>query len=369
MTWDLFLLITVVITALAFDFTNGFHDTGNAVATGIATGALSPKTAVTLCALLNLIGALMSTTVAATIAKDLVVTHLVTLEIMFGGLVGGILWNLLTWLFGLPSSSSQALIGGMIGAMLSSVGRTGVRWHGVVSMVLVPTVVAVLTAGVVAAVGTSLVYRLIRGMAPAPTERAFRRGQVFSASLLSLAHGTNDAQKTMGVIFLALICYGTAHTTDVKPPLWVILCCTLAMAAGTYFGGWRVIRTLSKGLVKIQAPQGMAAESSSATIIFLSSYFGYSLSTTQVVSGSVMGSGVGRPGARVNWAVARQMATAWLITLPMAGAIGGLTYQMVHAIGGYPGTVAGLSLLTGTAALIWRQSRKAPVDHTNVTAD
>ena len=369
MTLELFLLITVVITALAFDFTNGFHDTGNAVATGIASGALKPKTAVTLCATLNLIGAFLSTQVAATIAKDLVVTHLVTLEIMFGGLVGGIVWNLLTWLFGIPSSSSHALIGGVVGAMLAAAGGSGVRWDGVVSKVLVPTVVAVLAATLVATVGTWLVYRLIRNVSPRRTRREFRRGQVFSAALMSLAHGTNDAQKTMGVIFLALISYGAARKTDVMPPLWVIVSCALAMAAGTYFGGWRVIRTLSKGLVEIESPQGMAAESSSAAIILLSSHFGYSLSTTQVVTGSVLGSGLGKPGGEVRWTVARRMATAWLVTLPMAGAIGALTYRVIHTIGGYPGTIVGLVLLVGVSALIWQQSRKVPVDHTNVTAD
>lgn len=369
MTLELFLLITVVITALAFDFTNGFHDTGNAVATGIASGALKPKTAVTLCATLNLIGAFLSTQVAATIAKDLVVTHLVTLEVMFGGLVGGIVWNLLTWLLGIPSSSSHALIGGVVGAMIAAAGGSGVRWDGVVSKVLVPTVVAVLAATLVATVGTRLVYRLTRDVPARRIRREFRRGQVFSAALMSLAHGTNDAQKTMGVIFLALISYGAARKTDVMPPLWVIVCCALAMAAGTYFGGWRVIRTLGKGLVDIEPPQGMAAESSSAAIILLSSHFGYSLSTTQVVTGSVMGSGLGKPGADVRWAVARRMATAWLITLPMAGAIGALTYRLVHTIGGFPGTITGLVLLVGAATLIWVQSRKVPVDHTNVTAD
>lgn len=369
MTLELFLLITVVITALAFDFTNGFHDTGNAVATGIASGALKPKTAVTLCATLNLIGAFLSTQVAATIAKDLVVTHLVTLEVMFGGLVGGIVWNLLTWLLGIPSSSSHALIGGVVGAMIAAAGGSGVRWDGVVSKVLVPTVVAVLAATLVATVGTRLVYRLTRDVPARRTRREFRRGQVFSAALMSLAHGTNDAQKTMGVIFLALISYGAARKTDVMPPLWVIVCCALAMAAGTYFGGWRVIRTLGKGLVDIEPPQGMAAESSSAAIILLSSHFGYSLSTTQVVTGSVMGSGLGKPGADVRWAVARRMATAWLITLPMAGAIGALTYRLVHTIGGFPGTITGLVVLVGVATLIWVQSRKVPVDHTNVTAD
>ncbi|MBS9534394.1 inorganic phosphate transporter [Mycobacterium sp. M1] len=369
MTVELLLLIIVVVTALAFDFTNGFHDTGNAIATAIASGALKPKTAVALCASLNLVGAFLSTQVAATIAKDLVVTHLVTLEVMFGGLVGGIVWNLLTWLFGIPSSSSHALIGGVVGAMIAAVGTHGVRWGGVVSKVLVPSVVAVLAATLVATVGTALVYRLTRRVDEKRARREFRRGQIGTTALIALAHGTNDAQKTMGVIFLALISYGAAKTTDVLPPLWVIVCCALAMAAGTYSGGWRVIRTLGKGLVDIESRQGMAAESSSAAIILMSSHFGYTLSTTQVVTGSVLGAGLGRPGAEVRWGVARRMAMAWLITLPLAGAIGALSYTLVHRLGGYAGVLGGFALLAAAAGLIWRESRKVPVDHNNVTAD
>lgn len=301
MSLELFLLIIVVITALAFDFTNGFHDTGNAMATSIASGALKPKVAVAMSAVLNLVGAFLSTAVAAAIAKGLIDPGLVSLELVFAGLVGGIVWNLLTWLFGLPSSSSHALIGGMVGAMLAAVGGHGVIWQGVVSKVLVPAVLAPVIATVVAGVGTWLVYRIVRGVPEKRTERGFRYGQVGSAALVSLAHGTNDAQKTMGVIFLALIAYGSVNESDPMPPFWVILSCAVAIALGTYLGGWRIIRTLGKGLVEIKPPQGMAAESSSAAIILLSSHFGYSLSTTHVATGSILGSGVGRRGAEVRW--------------------------------------------------------------------
>ncbi|OOK65587.1 phosphate transporter family protein [Mycobacterium kansasii] len=301
MSLDLFLLIIVVITALAFDFTNGFHDTGNAMATSIASGALAPKTAVILSAVLNLVGAFLSTAVAATIAKGLIDANLVTLELVFAGLVGGIVWNLLTWLLGIPSSSSHALIGGIVGATIAAVGGHGVIWSGVVSKVLVPAVVAALLATFVAAAGTWLVYRVIRGLPGKRTESGFRHGQIGSASLVSLAHGTNDAQKTMGVIFLALMSYGAVSKTATMPPLWVIVSCAVAMAGGTYLGGWRIIRTLGKGLVEIKPPQGMAAESSSAAVILLSAHFGYALSTTQVATGSVLGSGVGKPGAEVRW--------------------------------------------------------------------
>jgi PiT family inorganic phosphate transporter len=292
----LFLLIIVVITALAFDFTNGFHDTGNAMATSIASGALAPKVAVALSAVLNLVGAFLSTAVAATIAKGLIDSNIVTLELVFAGLVGGIVWNLLTWLLGIPSSSSHALIGGIVGATIAAVGVHGVIWKGIVSKVITPAIIAAILAVVVGAIATWLVYRLTRGVPEKRTEAGFRYGQWGSASLVSLAHGTNDAQKTMGVIFLALMSYGAVSKTAAMPPLWVIVCCALAMALGTYLGGWRIIRTLGRGLVEIKSPQGMAAESSSAAVILLSAHFGYALSTTQVCTGSVLGSPAARCG-------------------------------------------------------------------------
>jgi len=363
---DLLLLIIVVITALGFDFTNGFHDTGNAMATSIASGALQPKQAVGLSAVLNLLGAFLSTAVAATIAKGLVDAQLVTLDLVFAGLVGGIVWNLLTWLLGIPSSSSHALIGGIVGAMIAAVGGHGVIWNGVVSKVLVPAVVATVIATVIASVGTWLVYRISRGVDEQHAEKVYRRGQIGSAALVSLAHGTNDAQKTMGVIFLALMSYGSVSTSETLPPLWVIVSCAVAMAAGTYTGGWRIIRTLGKGLVEIKPPQGMAAESAAAAVILLSSHFGYSLSTTQVATGSVLGSGVGKPGAQVRWGVAGRMAAAWLVTLPMAGAVGSGAYGLVHGIGGYPGILVGVGLLISAVVSIWLRSRRSRIDHNNV---
>jgi PiT family inorganic phosphate transporter len=363
---QLFLLIIVVVTALAFDFTNGFHDTGNAMATSIASGALKPRVAVALSAVLNLVGAFLSTAVAATIAKGLIDAHLVSLELVFAGLVGGIVWNLLTWLLGIPSSSSHALIGGIVGAMIAAVGGHGVIWRGLVSSVIIPAVMSPLVAGLVATVGTWLVYRAVRGVPRQFTNTGFRYGQIGSASLVSLAHGTNDAQKTMGVIFLALIAYGAASSKDTMPPIWVIFSCALAIALGTYIGGWRVIRTLGKGLVEIESPQGMSAETSSAAIILLSSHFGYALSTTHVATGSILGSGVGKPGAKVRWGVAGRMATAWLITLPAAGLVGAITYWIVHGIGGYLGITVGFVLLVALAAGIWLRSRSTPINHNNV---
>jgi len=366
---ELFLLIIVVITALAFDFTNGFHDTGNAMATSIASGALAPKAAVALSAVLNLVGAFLSTAVAATIAKGLIDANLVTLELVFAGLVGGIVWNLLTWLLGIPSSSSHALIGGIVGATIAAVGGHGVIWKGVVSKAIIPAVVSAILAVIVGAAATWLVYRITRGVPEKRTASGFRRGQIGSASLVSLAHGTNDAQKTMGIIFLALMSYGAVSKTAATPPLWVIISCAVAMATGTYLGGWRIIRTLGKGLVEIQSPQGMAAESSSAAVILLSAHFGYALSTTQVCTGSVLGSGLGKPGGEVRWGVAGRMVTAWLVTLPLAGLVGAITYLVVHLIGGYPGAIIGFSLLVAISGTIYMRSRKVKVDHHNVNAE
>ncbi|QLL08221.1 inorganic phosphate transporter [Mycobacterium vicinigordonae] len=369
MNIQLFLLIIVVVTALAFDFTNGFHDTGNAMATSIASGALAPKVAVALSAVLNLVGAFLSTAVAATIAKGLIDSHIVTLELVFAGLVGGVIWNLLTWLLGIPSSSSHALIGGIVGATIAAVGGHGVIWRGVMSKAIIPAVVSAVLAILVGALATWLVYRITRGLPTQRTEAGFRRGQIGSASLVSLAHGTNDAQKTMGIIFLALMSYGAIPKSASVPPLWVIVACAVAMATGTYLGGWRIIRTLGKGLVEIKSPQGMAAESSSAAVILLSAHFGYALSTTQVCTGSVMGSGLGKPGGEVRWGVAGRMATAWLVTLPLAGLVGAVTYWIVHLIGGYPGAIIGFTLLLAVSGAIYRQSRKVTVDHRNVNAD
>jgi phosphate/sulfate permease len=366
---QLFLLIIVVITALAFDFTNGFHDTGNAMATSIASGALAPKAAVGLSAVLNLVGAFLSTAVAATIAKGLIDSSIVSLELVFAGLVGGIVWNLLTWLLGIPSSSSHALIGGIVGATIAAVGAHGVIWKGIVGKVIVPAIVAAVLAIAVGAIATWAVYRLTRGIPEKRTLSGFRYGQWGSASLVSLAHGTNDAQKTMGIIFLALMSYGAVSKSDAMPPLWVIVSCAIAMALGTYLGGWRIIRTLGKGLVEIESPQGMAAESSSAAVILLSAHFGYALSTTQVCTGSVMGSGLGKPGGEVRWGVAGRMATAWLVTLPLAGLVGAVTYWIVHLIGGYPGAIIGFSLLVAVSAVIYVRSRKVKVDSKNVNAE
>jgi inorganic phosphate transporter, PiT family len=363
-----FLLVLVVITALSFDFTNGFHDTGNAMATSIATKALSPRIAVALSAVLNLIGAFLSLSVAATIASGLVDTGLVTLTVVAAGLAGGITWNLLTWLFGIPSSSSHALIGGVIGSTIAAAGGHAVQWHNLFAKVIIPAGLSPVIAGLIAATGTWLLYRISRSLTEGARGHGFRIGQIGSASMVSLAHGTNDAQKTMGIITLALIVNGSLPG-DASAPFWVILCCGLAIALGTYVGGWRVIRTLGKGLVEIEAPQGMAAESSSAAVILLSSHFGYSLSTTHVATGSIIGTGIGKKGAEVRWNVAGRMATAWLFTLPAAGLVGAAAYALASTIGGTAGVVVDLVLLVAVAALIYLRARKTNVNHRNVNAE
>ncbi|GAA2628119.1 phosphate transporter [Paractinoplanes durhamensis] len=383
-------LALVVVTALAFDFTNGFHDTANAMATTIATKALRPKTAVALSGLLNLVGAFLSVQVALTVTNAVVKIQnsngtpkasLVSdggsalLLIILAGLAGGIIWNLFTWLLGLPSSSSHALFGGLIGATIAGLGWAGVNWNGdgskldgVVGKVLLPAVLSPVIAGVVALVGTWIIHRITAGLAARYTDQGFKWGQIGSASLVSLAHGTNDAQKTMGVITLALIASG--DWTDTKNiPFWVKVACALAIALGTYLGGWRIIRTLGKGLVDIAPAQGMAAQSSSAAVILASSHLGFALSTTHVATGSVLGSGLGRPGAQVRWRVAGRMITAWLITLPAAGVVGALMWGIGHLIGGLAGALVVFALLVAAAVAVWLRSRRAPIGSHNVNDD
>jgi len=360
-------LALVIISGVSFDFTNGFHDTANAMATSIATKALGPRVAVALSACLNLVGAFLSLSVAATIANGLVETGLVTLAVVFGGLAGAIVWNLITWLFGIPSSSSHALIGGVIGAMVAAAGSHAVKWQGLVSKVIIPAVLSPFIAALVATTGTFLIYLIVQSMREARRNRGFRIGQIGSASLVSLAHGTNDAQKTMGIITLALIANGTLGA-GATTPLWVIVMCAITIAAGTYAGGWRVIRTLGKGLVEIESPQGMAAESASAAVILLSTHFGYSLSTTQVATGSILGCGLGKRGAQVRWNVAGRMATAWVITLPTAGVMGAISYFVANGVGGTIGIVVVLLILIAISSGIYWRSRASKVSPANVNA-
>jgi PiT family inorganic phosphate transporter len=383
-------LVLVVVTALGFDFTNGFHDTGNAMATSIATGALRPKIAVALSAVLNLVGAFLSVAVALTVTNAVVKTfnsdatsaqHALTMSghalmaIVLAGLIGGIAWNLITWLVGLPSSSSHALFGGLIGAAIASNGWHGVNWvgdgtklDGVVGKVLLPAVVSPIIAALVAGIGTWLIYRITAGVEEKFAISGFRWGQIGTASLVSLAHGTNDAQKTMGVITLALIASGHWDHTD-SIPFWVKLCCALAIAMGTYLGGWRIIRTLGKGLVEIESPQGVAAEASSAAVILASTHLGFALSTTHVATGSILGTGLGRPGAEVRWGIAGRMVVAWLLTLPSAAVVGAAMWGIGNLFGFTAGAIVEFVIVAILAGYLFQRSQREPVGADNVNDD
>ena len=358
-----FLVLVVIVTALAFDFTNGFHDTANAMATSIATGALKPKVAVAISGVLNLVGAFLSTAVAKTISSGIVDDAKVTPAVVFGGLIGAILWNLVTWLLGLPSSSSHALFGGLIGAVWIAAGSGAVHFDKVAEKILVPAVASPLICGVVAAVATFAVYTLTRRRAGKQVDDAFRHGQTISASMVSLAHGTGDAQKTMGIITLVLITDGQLHE-GAGPPWWVILLAGMAISTGTYVGGWRIIRTLGKGITEIQAPQGFAAETSTTAVLLTSAHLGFALSTTHVASGGILGSGIGRRLAEVRWGIAGRMALAWLFTLPVAAVIGGFSGKLASS--GNAGVVVVAALAVGAVAAIYVYSRRVRITADNV---
>ncbi|UNS96315.1 inorganic phosphate transporter [Streptomyces tubbatahanensis] len=354
----------VIVTALVFDFTNGFHDTANAMATTISTGALAPRAAVAMSAVLNLLGAFLSVEVAKTISSGIIDEGSgIKPEVIFAGLVGAIIWNLLTWLAGLPSSSSHALMGGLLGATVAAVGTGAVNGDVVVMKVLIPALAAPLVAGVASVCATRVTYRLARNADEGQTAKGYRAGQITSAALVSLAHGTNDAQKTMGVITLALVT-GGALAPGSNPPVWVIASAGMAIALGTYLGGWRIIRTMGKGITDIQPPQGFAAQTSAAATILASSHIGFSLSTTHVCSGAVMGSGLGRKGGVVRWGTAGRMVVGWALTLPAAGLVAAGAALLAEQ--GDWGVAAVAVLTLAICGAIWVRSRRTPVDHTNV---
>jgi len=357
------IVVVVVLTALVFDFTNGFHDTANAMATSIATGALRPKVAVTVAGCLNLVGAFLSVEVAKTISGGLVDETLINPVVIFAGLVGAILWNLVTWYLGLPSSSSHALFGGLIGATWVAGGLDAIHLNAVLNKVIVPAVLSPVVAALIAITVTYLALRITTRAAPGLVRRGFKRGQTVSSSMLALAHGTNDAQKTMGVITLTLITSGLLAPGS-APPFWVVLSAGLAIALGTYMGGWRIIRTLGKRVSDIQPVQGFAAETTSAAVLLSSTHLGLPLSTTQVCTGSIFGAGAGRRLASVHWGVAGRIVLAWSCTLPAAAVVGaaaswlaatGTTGVIIVAVGG-------LAMASG----IYAASRRTVVNAANV---
>ncbi len=365
----LVIVVLVIVVALVFDFTNGFHDTANAMATSVATGALKPRTAVLISAVLNVVGAFLSTEVAKTVSQGIIRegqdgVH-ISPTMIFAGLVGAVLWNLATWYLGLPSSSTHALFGGLIGASIIGAGLNSVDWATVVSKVVLPALVSPVIAGVIALVATYLAYTLTKNATTHGAATGFRHGQTVSASLVSLAHGTNDAQKTMGVITLTLI---AANYQDggTGPALWVILACGLAIGLGTYMGGWRIMQTVGKKISDVQSPQGFAAETSSAATILISSHLGFALSTTHVTSGSVIGSGLGKKLADVHWSVVGRIVVAWVITLPAAAVVGGLATWLAST------SVIGLVLVAVLALAggltFYALAKRKPISHEDITA-
>jgi inorganic phosphate transporter, PiT family len=354
------IVVIVVATALAFDFTNGFHDTANVVATSISTRAMAPRIAVGYAAILNFVGAFLSLKVAATVANDVVEANLVTPLMVFAGLIGAIAWNLITWWYGLPSSSSHALIGGMIGAAVVAHGFGSVIWDGVLGKVLLPAVVAPILAFAVAGGSILILYRIVGRLRPGPVNQGFRGGQVLSGGLLALAHGTNDAQKTMGVITLALIANGTISQADFHVPTWVVVASATAIALGTYVGGWRIIKTMGSRIHKMDTAQGFAAQGAGAAVILASSHGGFPLSTTQTISGAVIGAGAAKRLSAVRWGVAGNIVAAWVLTLPAAAAIGGLTYGVTRIFGtGAAGAVVvSAAILAGAALLFLRRAQQ-----------
>ena len=318
------LLIAIIALALIFDYTNGFHDTANAIATSVSTRALSPRFAVVMAAGLNLIGALVSTSVAKTVGEGLVDTELVSLGLVLAALIGAVFWNFATWYFGIPSSSSHALFGGIIGAMIAKAGVGGVMWSGVIEKIILPMIGSPVIGFVTAwLLMTGLIW-LVRKRQQAPVNTWFRRLQPISAGFMAFSHGANDAQKTMGVIALALFASGEIETFTI--PFWVKLVCALAMAAGTYSGGWRIIHTLGSKVIKLDPIHGFAAETAAASVIQVATHFGIPVSTTHTITAAIMGVGSTQRLSAVRWGVAGNIVTAWVLTLPAAGLVAAGVY-------------------------------------------
>jgi PiT family inorganic phosphate transporter len=324
------LLVIVVVTALVFDFTNGFHDTANAVATSVSTRALTPRQAVTIAALANLAGAFVTTAVAKTVGQGIIDTGLATQQTILAALIGAIAWNLTTWWFGLPSSSSHALFGGLIGAALAQSGSGGVEWHGIYEKIVIPGVASPLFGFLGAFVLLLFIYWGFVWIRPALGNRMFRAGQLASGTWFAFTHGANDAQKTMGVIALALFAHGSIDEFYI--PDWVKVAAGVAIAAGTYVGGWRIMRTLGQRVFSMEPADGFAAQVSAGTVLYTATHLGFPVSTTQCISGSVMGAGALKRFSAVRWGVAGNIIVAWILTIPAAGLVAALCYWPLEAI-------------------------------------
>src|SRR3954451_20292618 len=359
------LLVIVVATALAFDFTNGFHDTANVVAAAISTRAIPPRVGVAAAALLNFAGAFISLKVAATIGSGIVDATQVSGEsgmvIVFAGLIGAIAWNLATWWFGLPSSSSHALIGGLVGSTIAAAGTGAVDFNSLLSKVVIPALIAPVLAFAVAGGAILIIYRIVGRSRPGPVNRGYRLGQLASGGLLALAHGTNDAQKTMGIITLALVAHGTIDANHFYVPDWVVVASATSIAVGTYTGGWRIIKTMGSRIIKMDTAQGFSSTSAGSAVILAASHFGYPLSTTHVINGWIMGAGAAKRLSAVRWGVAGNIVIAWILTLPAAALGGALVYGLTRIFGtGATGPVVVVAaILLGATALFTRRHREA----------
>lgn len=345
MSSDLVIAIAIA-SALAFGFTNGFHDTSDLIGTAVSTGAAPPQVAIAFAALLNFAGAFISVEVARTIAENVIDAGLITPAVIFAGLIGAIAWNLATWWLGLPSSSSHALIGGLVGATLAAAGTAGVDGPGLLDKVLIPALVAPVLAFLVAGTAIAVAYRLFGRRRPGSVSRGFRYAQIGSGGLLALAHGANDVQKTTGVIALALIANGSLGS-DANPPFWASVSAAAVLAVGTYGGGWRMLRTTGARIIKMDAAQGFSAQSAGAAVILGATFLGFPISTTHAISGGVMGAGATKRVSAARWGVAGNIVTAWLLTLPAAAAIGAVAYGLMRI----PGTGA-LGPVLVTVALL-----------------
>jgi PiT family inorganic phosphate transporter len=331
-TSSFLIVAAIVVVGLAFDFTNGFHDAANAIATSIGTRALTPRVALAMAAVMNLLGATISTGVAQTVGKGIIITPTghAGLRIVAAALLGAIVWNLLTWYFGLPTSSSHALIGGLVGAAIGA--SSGVQWSGVVDKIIIPMLVSpVLGFGLSYLVHVAIMWAFRRAR-PGTANRRFRRAQVFSAAAMALGHGLQDAQKTMGVIVLALVVAG--YQNDFHVPEWVVFAVAAALAAGTTAGGWRIIRTLSRRVVALDPSRGFAAEITAATMLYATAALQLPVSTTHTITSAILGAGATRRFKAVRWGIAGNIVIAWVLTLPGAAMAAAVTYLLLRLIFG-----------------------------------
>ncbi|MGH2402189.1 MAG: inorganic phosphate transporter [Candidatus Limnocylindria bacterium] len=323
-------LLVVLGLAIAFDYINGFHDTANAIATSVSTRALKPGWAIAMSAVANFAGALTGLEVARTVGSGLIDTNVESQSVIAAALVGAIVWNLITWRLGIPSSSSHALIGGLLGAAVVSAGIGAWQIDGIVGKVLVPLVGSPIVGFTIGLLLMGLIFNLFRRAHPARLNGAFRRLQVLSAAWMAFSHGSNDAQKTMGIMTLALVTAGVIP--EFRVPLWVILAAATAISLGTAAGGWRIIKTMGSRVVKLDPVHGFAAETTAATVIFTASQFGMPVSTTHVISSAIMGVGSSDRLKTVRWGVARSIATAWVLTLPASGLAAAIAYLVLNPI-------------------------------------